>query len=97
MYDVLADISFGIDPKTRIERVNALEYKQAAWLSAMPTDAAQTLRALAKQFAHGGIEALENHHVFATPEVVRAGGLNALMQIGAADVLRETKERLLAP
>jgi len=63
----------------------------------MPNDAAQTLRALAKQFAHGGIEALENRHVFAAPEVMQAGGLDALTRIGAADVLRETKERLLAP
>ncbi|MEW5719946.1 MAG: DEAD/DEAH box helicase family protein, partial [Chloroflexota bacterium] len=97
LYDVLADIAFGIDPKTRIERVNALEYKQATWLSALPRDAAQTLRALAKQFADGGIEALENRRVFLAPEVVQAGGLDALTRIGAADVLRETKERLLAP
>jgi type I restriction enzyme R subunit len=97
LYDVLADISFGIDPKTRSERVSALEYKQAAWLSAMPHDAAQTLRALAKQFADGGIEALENRRVFLAPDVAQAGGLDALLRIGAADVLRETKERLLAP
>jgi type I restriction enzyme R subunit len=97
LYDVLADISFGIDPKTRIERVSALEYKQAAWLGSLPTDAAQTLRALANQFGRDGIEALESRRVFDAPDVVKAGGLTALRKIGAADVLRETKERLLAP
>jgi len=29
--------------------------------------------------------------------VAQAGGLDALMRIGAADALRETKDRLLAP
>jgi len=77
--------------------VNALEYKQLDWLQALPLDAANTLRALAKQFAQGGIEALETHHVFAAPEVRNAGGLKALQQIGAADILRVTKEKLLAP
>ena len=97
LYDVLADLTFGLDPKTRAERAAALDYKQATWLNSLPTDAAQTLRALAKQFARDGIEALETRHVFEAPEVVQAGGLRALQQIGAADVLRDTKERLLAP
>jgi type I restriction enzyme R subunit len=97
LYDVLADISFGLDPKTRLERVSALEYKQATWLGSLPTDAAQTLRALANQFGRDGIEALESRRVFNAPDVIKAGGLDALKRIGAADVLRETKERLLAP
>jgi type I restriction enzyme R subunit len=97
MYDVLADLAFGLDPKTRVERAAALDYKQAAWLASLPTDAAKTLRALAQQFARDGIEALETRHVFQAPEVEQAGGLDALKKIGAADVLRETKERLLAP
>ncbi|MBI3912843.1 MAG: hypothetical protein HY327_01410 [Chloroflexi bacterium] len=97
MYDVLGEIAFGLDSKTRVERVSALEYKQAAWLNALPLDAAKTLRALAGQFGRDGIEALETRHVFDAPEVVHAGGLSALLQIGAEDILRETKERLLAP
>ena len=56
-----------------------------------------TLRALARQFGKGGIEALETRQVFNAPEVASAGGLRALQQIGAGDILRETKEKLLAP
>ncbi len=97
LYDVLGEIAFGMDGKTRLERVDALEYKQAAWLGSFPIDAARTLRALAHQFAAGGIEALETRHVFEAPEVVEAGGLSALRQVGAPDVLRDTKNRLLAP
>ncbi len=52
-----------------------------------------TLKALAAQFTRGGTEALENPHIFETPEVVRAGGLHALGAVGKpADLLRETKE-----
>ncbi|MDL1896147.1 DEAD/DEAH box helicase [Anaerolineae bacterium CFX7] len=97
LYDVLADLAFGAERKTRVERANALDYKQAAWLNALPPDAANTLRALAQQFARGGIEALETRQVFNAPAVRDAGGLQALQKIGAADILRETKEKLLQP
>lgn len=97
LYDVLADLAFGAERKTRVERARALEYKQAAWLNALPHDAANTLRALANQFAQGGIEALETRQVFNAPDVRNAGGIQALSKIGAADILRETKEKLLQP
>jgi type I restriction enzyme R subunit len=97
LYDVLADLGYGLAPRTRIERADAFTYKSADWLARLPADAAATLKALAAQFTRGGTEALENPHIFDTPEVVRAGGLPALREVGKpADVLRETKERMFA-
>src|SRR5690348_1513644 len=97
LYDVLADLGYGLAPRTRTERADAFTYKSADWLTTLPPDAAATLKALAAQFAANGTDALENPHIFDTPDVVRAGGLTALKSIGRpAEVLRETKERMFA-
>jgi type I restriction enzyme R subunit len=97
LYDVLAELGYGLSPKTRKERADAFSYKHAGWLSELPQEAAGVLRALAAQFARGGTEGLENAHVFQTPEVVRAGGLSALKALGKPfDLLLETKKRVFA-
>jgi type I restriction enzyme R subunit len=98
LYDVLAELGYGALPRTRQERAEAFRYKHAEWLAGLPEKAAATLRALADQFGRGGIEELERPEVFQTPAVKRAGGIKELQALGRrpADVLRETKERLLA-
>lgn len=97
LYDVLADLGYGLNPRTRSDRADAFAYKHAAWLASLPDEARATLKALASQFARAGTEGLENPEVFQTPEVVRAGGLTALRAIGKpAEVLHETKERMFA-
>ncbi len=97
LYDVLAELGYGLAPKRRPERADAFTYKHAAWLSGLPAPTSATLKALAGQFARAGTDGLENPQVFRTPEVVQAGGLNALKALGKpADILRETKERLFA-
>jgi type I restriction enzyme, R subunit len=97
LYDVLAELGYGLNPRTRGERVEAFSYKHGDWLSGLPAPARATLEALAAQFAHGGTEGLESPQLFQMPEVVRAGGLEALRTLGRpAEVLRETKERLFA-
>lgn len=97
LYDVLAELGYGLAPKTRAERAEAFTYKHADWLAKMPETAAATIKAIAAQFARAGTDGLENREVFQTPEVVRAGGLKALRLVGRpADVLRETKERMFA-
>jgi len=97
LYDVLAELGYGLAPRTREGRAEAFLYKHSDWLSTLPRGATATLKALAEQFARAGTDGLENPQVFQTPEVVRAGGLAALKVIGKpADVLRETKERMFA-
>lgn len=97
LYDVLAELGYGVAPKTRSERATAFTYKHAEWLSKLPSAAAATLKALAAQFARAGTDALESPHLFQAPEVVQAGGLAALKALGKpVDVLRKTKERMFA-
>jgi type I restriction enzyme, R subunit len=97
LYDVLAELGYGLAPRTRTARADAFGYKNGGWLGGLPAKTGSTLKALAGQFARGGTDELENPEVFATPEVVRAGGLEALKTLGKpAEILKETKERLFA-
>jgi type I restriction enzyme R subunit len=97
LYDVLSQIGYGTAPKTRRERVEALQYKHADWFKGLPQETGNTLLALAHQFAKGGTEELENPYVLTAPEVRKAGGLEALKVLGEPkDIIRETKKRLFA-
>jgi type I restriction enzyme R subunit len=97
LYDVLTQIGYGMAPKTRQERVEALQYKHADWLQSLPPKTGDTLVALAQQFSKGGTEELENPYVLSAPEVKKAGGLEALKVLGEPqDIIRETKRRLFA-
>ena len=96
-YDILAEICFGIEPKSRRERVEALRYKHESWFKTLPPVTKDTLLVLAKQFERGGTEELENPYVFNAPEIIRAGGLEALKIFGEPkEILMETKRRLFA-
>lgn len=97
LYDVLAELGYGLNPRTRTERAEAFTYKHAGWLSSLPTQTTATLKALAAQFARAGTDGLENPEIFQTPDVMKAGGLAALKALGKpAEVLRETKDRMFA-
>ena len=97
LYDVLAELGYGLAPRTRRGRAEAFTYKHRDWLEKLPPKAAATLTAIAAQFAESGTEALENPHIFDLPAVRGAGGLAALGELGnAAQFLRETKERMFA-
>ena len=97
LYDVLAELGYGLDPKTRVARSDAFHYKHRSWLAGLPAETSATLTALANQFARAGTEELENPGVLQTPTVMAAGGLEALRLFGSpADILRATKERLFS-
>jgi len=97
LYDVLTQIAYGTAPKTRKERVEALQYKHADWFRRLPPQTGNTLIALAQQFVKGGTEELENPYVLSAPEVKKAGGLEALKTLGEPkDIILETKRRLFA-
>lgn len=97
LYDVLAELGWGMSPRTRQNRTQAFNYKNEDWLKALSQRAADTIRAIACQFERGGTEGLENPQIFQTPEVRLAGGLAALQAAGKPfDLLRETKTRMFA-
>ncbi len=101
LYDVLADLGYGLDPKTRIARADAFFYKHATWLAGLPKPAANTLEAIVGQFGRIGTEGLENPEIWNTPDVRRAGGIEgpmkALRELGKPkDVLQDAKARLFA-
>ena len=97
LYDILGELGYGLNPRTRAERAEAFSYKNMTWLSDMPIGAATTLKSIASQFAHNGTDSLENPYIFEIPEIVKAGGLAALKTLGKpADILQKTKERIFA-
>ena len=97
LYDVLAELGYGAAPRTRTQRAEAFNYKNDDWLGKMPHPTANTIKAIASQFAEGGTDALESTFIFQTPAVRQAGGLPALSAYGTpSEVLSETKERMFA-
>jgi type I restriction enzyme R subunit len=97
LYDVLAELGYGMAPRTRPGRAEAFTYKHNGWLSSLAPAAAATLKALASQFARAGTDGIENPQVFQTPEVRDAGGLDALKGLGnPGEILNQTKERLFS-
>jgi type I restriction enzyme R subunit len=97
LYDVLAELGYGLVRRTRLERAEAFTYKHILWLNNMPESSAATVKALSAQFTKAGTEGLENRRIFDTPEVKKAGGLEALKLLGKPfDVLVDIKVRLFA-
>jgi type I restriction enzyme R subunit len=95
LYDFFANVGFGIDPKTREERVFAFDYKNKDWLMSLPSNTSKVVEALAKQFKENGIEELENPHIFEINEIRRAGGVRALARfMTPVKAIMEVKTRL---
>jgi type I restriction enzyme, R subunit len=97
LYDVLAELGWGMNPRTRQNRTLAFTYKNEEWLKTLSQRAADTIRAIAGQFERSGTDGLENPQIFQTPEVRLAGGLAALQATGnPRSLLNETKARMFA-
>ncbi|NJL20026.1 MAG: hypothetical protein HC895_03070 [Leptolyngbyaceae cyanobacterium SM1_3_5] len=65
------------------------------WLQGMPILTVKMVQAIAQQLGRSGTDGLEDRRLFQVPEIVRAGGLNALKRIDTpVKVLQETKIRL---
>lgn len=98
LYDVLAEIAYGINPRKRQDRVYAFTYKHEEWLESLPKETSATIKAIIEPFTNGGTEELENPNVLKMPSVERAGGIKALQATGKQpfEVLQEAKERLFA-
>ncbi len=98
LYDILADLGFGMAPRTRTERAEAFDYKNEKWLKKLPPQAAAVIKAFVRQFERNGTEELESQMIFQTPAVKQAGGIAALQEAGVPkDLLQDAKERVFAP
>jgi type I restriction enzyme R subunit len=97
LYDVLAELGWGMRPLTRGDRVAAFGYKHEDWLKALPPQAGATLSAIAGLFERGGTEALEKSEIVRVPKVVAAGGFEALRRAGVPrELVQEAKVRMFA-
>jgi type I restriction enzyme R subunit len=99
LYDVLAELAYGLRPRTQRERAEAFRYKHEEWLESLPKPTTSTIKAIADQFAIGGTDALESNQIFQVPTVQQAGGLNALRAVEGRtprELLDETKARMFA-
>ena len=95
LYDVLAELGWGMNPRTRPDRALAFRYKHEDWINGLPTKTGNTIRAIADQFQSGGTDGLENPQIFQTPSIQAAGGLAALKLAGnPSALLAETKARM---
>jgi hypothetical protein len=56
LYDVLADLAYGLSPRTRENRTLAFRYKHSSWLAGMPAAAGEAIKAIADQFSIGGTD-----------------------------------------
>jgi type I restriction enzyme R subunit len=98
LYDVLAELGYGVAPKSRAARVADFPFKNRVWLRELPEETVRVLAAITRVFAAGGIDDLETQAVFDANEVRKAGGIGQL-ETGSrspAELLLETKARLLA-
>lgn len=98
LYDILADLSFGMSPHTRAERAEAFSYKHEDWLNELPSPTADALRAIVGQFREGGIEELEKRGIFETPDLKKAGGMDALKAGGhqPKELIQSAKVKVLS-
>lgn len=96
-YDVVAQLVFDRRGMSRDERSETFVSTAASWMASWPEAARGVVLAVASQFSRGGTEALESSELFSTPEVSRAGGVDAWNEIPAlspSEAMQEFKRRL---
>ena len=97
LFDVLGEVGYALQRRTRTERAFMFHTKNSKWLAPMPLPAQATLKAIANQFGKGGTEALESASIWDVTEVIKSGGLLALKKLGKPyEIIDQTKERLFA-
>lgn len=96
LYDILAELGFGMAPRTRADRAAAFDYKHKEWLDQLPRQPAAVIKAFVRQFEKNGIAELENRRIFEVPAVKEAGGKEALQEAGGVprELVRKAKERI---
>jgi len=94
LFDVLAELGYGLPPKSRPERAAAFSYKNKLWLKDFPERTSAVLVGMARLFEKNGIEELETAKLFEVDGV----DFNALtgLPLEPGALIQETKVRLLA-
>jgi len=97
LYDVLAELGYGLVPKSRSERAAAFSYKNKTWIRRFPERTGKVIISIARQFEKGGIEELETTNLFDESEILQNGGFEALANLKEEpqQLIQETKLRLL--
>ncbi|MBE2201570.1 MAG: DEAD/DEAH box helicase family protein [Anaerolinea sp.] len=95
LYDVLAQAGYAQRPMTRQDRAHAFVTANGAWLAGMPGPTAATLQAIVEVFTANGTRALENDELWEMPQVLAAGGENALFTYDPG-VFNDAKARIFA-
>ncbi len=97
LFDVLAELGFGCEPKSRVERSAGFSFRHKSWLNQFPIPSQKVLISIANQFSRGGIEELESESLFDVPEIVDSGGFKSMLrlQIPPHDLIVDVKRRLL--
>jgi type I restriction enzyme R subunit len=99
LFDVIAAVTYGLQPKTRAQRVAPILRETAApgWLVQLPPASVRVIRAVVRQFERGGIDALETPELWRVAEPGRRDSLKDLGLGGdPGALLRRTKETLFA-
>ena len=97
LFDVMAAVAYGIQPKTRAERAAQFGDTSPDWLIRLPQPSARVIRAIVRQFERAGTESLETAELWQIPEIRQLNGLKALRDGGdPTDLLRKMKETLFA-
>lgn len=95
LYDFFGHHGYHARALKRPERGAAYVDGNTAWFAGMGVKPAIVLRGLGAQFAQGGTDALETPSLWDVPEIVQAGGIDALRTLGQPlDVMQEAKARL---
>jgi type I restriction enzyme R subunit len=97
LYDVLAELGWGIRARSREARAEAFSWRHADWLSSLPTETGNVVKALLRQFVMHGTERLDDIDVLELPDIEVAGGMRSLRKGGApVDMLRQIRERIFS-
>ena len=97
LFDILANLGWDEPLLTRAHRAFRFRGENADWLRSLPPQTQVAIAAIVDQFVRAGTDAIERKELFQTPELLQAGGLDALARAGdPRDVITQTKQRVFA-
>lgn len=97
LFDFFGHYGYKARALKRFERGGLYLTDNQSWFNSLDTKASIVLKALGHQFALGGTDALETPALWDVPEIITAGGLDVLKNLGSpTEVIKDAKGRLFA-